>query len=119
VILLGVGLFYAMLGIGAQAGRLGGARVLVLGGVYLGFFERAPNARAGFRWMKRARASPPVAGGIFIVATTPARGIVFRDGTWRSCASPPDRGAGVRGLLGRLVRVVPRAGARHLRELRR
>jgi thioredoxin:protein disulfide reductase len=81
VILLGVGLFYAMLGIAPkQAGWVVPA-VLVLGGIYLGFFEKSANARAGFRWMKRVAGAAAVAAGIFIVATTPTGGIVFRDGT--------------------------------------
>jgi thioredoxin:protein disulfide reductase len=81
VILLGVGLFYGMLGIAPkQAGWVVPA-VLVLGGVYLGFFEKSANARAGFRWLKRLAGAAAVAGGIFIVVSTPTAGIAFRDGT--------------------------------------
>ena len=81
VILLGVGLFYGMLGIAPKQAGWVIPVVLVLGGIYLGFFEKSANARAGFRWLKRLAGAAAVAGGIFIVISTPTVGIAFRDGT--------------------------------------
>ena len=81
VILLGVGLFYGVLGIAPkQAGWVLPA-ALVLGGAYLGFVERSANSRPGFRWLKRTVGAVALATGVFIVASTPTRGIAFRDGT--------------------------------------
>ncbi|HEY2956039.1 MAG TPA: cytochrome c biogenesis protein CcdA [Candidatus Eisenbacteria bacterium] len=92
VILLGVGLFYGMLGL---APRLAGwvvPVVLLAGGVYLGFVEKSANARVGFRWLKRAVGGIAVAAGVWIVASTPARGIEFRDGTPEALAAALGRG---------------------------
>jgi hypothetical protein len=81
VILLGVGLFYGMLGIAPKQAGWVVPVMLVAGGVYLGFIERSANARRGFRWMKRLAGAAAVAGGLFIVGTTPVRGIEFREGS--------------------------------------
>jgi thiol:disulfide interchange protein DsbD len=81
VILLGVGLFYGMLGIAPRQAGWVVPLVLIAGGVYLGFFERSANARAGFRWMKRVAGTAAVVAGVFIVLSTPTRGIVFRAGS--------------------------------------
>jgi thiol:disulfide interchange protein DsbD len=81
VILLGVGLFYGMLGIAPKRSGWVLPVVLVAGGVYLGFFEKSANARRGFRWLKRIAGAAAVAAGLFIVISTPTRGIVFREGS--------------------------------------
>lgn len=81
VILLGVGLFYGMLGIAPKRAGWVLPVVLVAGGVYLGFLEKSGNARRGFRWMKRVAGTAAVAAGLFIVISTPTRGIVFREGS--------------------------------------
>jgi len=81
VILTGVGIFYAMLGLAPKSSGWVIPVVLVVGGVYLGFLERSAHARRGFRWLKRVVGTAAVAAGLFIVISTPGRGIVFRDGT--------------------------------------
>jgi len=91
VILLGVGLFYGMIGIAPKRAGWVLPVVLIAGGVYLGFFEKSANARRGFRWLKRVAGAAAVAAGLFIVISTPTRGIVFREGS-------PDA---VRAALGR------------------
>jgi thiol:disulfide interchange protein DsbD len=81
VILAGVGVFYAMLGLAPKASGWVVPVVLIAGGVYLGFLERSAHARPGFRWLKRVTGAAAVAAGLFIVISTPGRGITFRDGT--------------------------------------
>ena len=78
VILVAVGAFYLLL---ALAPRWAGWVVpvaLVLGGLYLGFVEKSANARRGFRALKWATGLAALAAGVFIIATTPARGVAFR-----------------------------------------
>jgi thiol:disulfide interchange protein DsbD len=51
VVLTGVGLFYAMLGIAPKQAFWVVPVVLVVGGVFLGFFEKSADQRRGFRWL--------------------------------------------------------------------
>jgi thiol:disulfide interchange protein DsbD len=92
VILLGVGLFYGMLGIAPRRAGWVLPVVLVAGGVYLGFFEKSANARRGFRWLKRVAGTAAVAAGLFIVISTPTRGIVFREGSLDAVRAALGRG---------------------------
>ena len=114
VILLGVGLFYGMLGIAPKRAGWVVPLVLVVGGIYLGFFEKsgadqpveaAPTsggatpqldpraaARRRFRWTKRVTGIAMVAAGVFIVISTPTRGIAFRAATLDELRGTAGRG---------------------------
>ena len=78
VVLLSLGMFYAM---NAFAPRLSGwvlPAVLVLGGLYLGFVERSASSRPAFRRFKWVAGALAVAAGVALVATSPKGGIAFR-----------------------------------------
>ena len=78
VVLLSLGLFY---GANAVAPRLSGwvlPAALVLGGIYLGFFERSASSRPAFRRFKWIAGALAIAAGVALVATTPRRGVEFR-----------------------------------------
>jgi thiol:disulfide interchange protein DsbD len=77
VILVGVGLFYGMLALAPKWSGWLLPIVLIAGGVYLGFLEKSAAARRGFQLLKRATGAVAIAGGIFLVLATPARGIAF------------------------------------------
>jgi thiol:disulfide interchange protein DsbD len=66
--------------------------VLVVGGVFLGFFEKSADQRRGFRWLKRAAGAAAVAAGVTFVVTTPTRGIEFQVGTLDAVRASIDRG---------------------------
>ena len=78
VVLLSLGMFYAM---NAFAPRLSGwllPAALVLGGLYLGFVEKSGSSRSGFRLFKRAGGLLAIIAGVALVASSPMRGITFR-----------------------------------------
>jgi thiol:disulfide interchange protein DsbD len=92
VILLGVGFFYAMLGIAPKQAGWVVPVVLVAGGAYLGFLERSGQARVGFRWLKRVTGAAAILAGVFIVVSTPKGGIAFREGTLEAVRGSLARG---------------------------
>ena len=78
VVLLSLGMFYAM---NAFAPRLSGwvlPAALVLGGLYLGFVERSASSRPAFRRFKWVVGALAIAAGVTLVATSPKGGIAFR-----------------------------------------
>ena len=78
VILVAVGAFYLLLALAPRGAGWVVPVALVLGGLYLGFVEKSANARRGFRALKWATGLAALAAGVFIIATTPARGVAFR-----------------------------------------
>ncbi|MBI5708848.1 MAG: thioredoxin family protein [Candidatus Eisenbacteria bacterium] len=91
VILVAVGAFYLLLALAPKWAGWVVPAALVLGGLYLGFVERSASARRGFRALKRATGLAALAAGVFIIVTTPARGIAFRG------FAPADLEAALRG----------------------
>jgi len=81
VILLGVGLFYGMLAVAPKWAGWIVPLALIVGGAYLGFFEKSAAKRRGFQRLKWATGTLAIAGGLWIVFATPARGVAFRDVT--------------------------------------
>ena len=78
VLLVALGLFYALLALaprGSRAGSLPAA--LFVGGIYLGFFERSADKRPGFWWLKRRSGGLAIIVGVVFVATAPRESIAF------------------------------------------
>lgn len=71
VVLLGVAAFYFALGFAPSLLGWIPAATLVLGGAYLGFFERSANDRALFRRIKWAAGALAVAAGVALLAAGP------------------------------------------------
>jgi thiol:disulfide interchange protein DsbD len=78
VILVGVGLFYVLLGFAPEWAEWVMPAALILGGLYLGFVEKSASGRAGFKRFKWATGALAVAGGALFLITTPAPGVAFR-----------------------------------------
>ncbi len=79
VILLGVGVFYVLLGLAPKWSMWVLPVTLVVGGLYLGFVEKS-----GFRHVKRLAGAAAVLVGLLIVVTTPRQGIAFESFTAES-----------------------------------
>jgi thiol:disulfide interchange protein DsbD len=69
--------FYILLAVAPKLSNWVVPVALIAGGLYLGFVDRSVAAKPGFRWLKWAVGVLGLAGGIGIIATTPAKGIVF------------------------------------------
>jgi thiol:disulfide interchange protein DsbD len=78
VILLGVGVFYAMLAIAPAFAAWVIPVTLIVGGVYLGFFEKSANKRAGFRWAKRALGVAALVLSVSFVSRQLAHGVTLK-----------------------------------------
>ncbi len=77
-VLLALGALYVVLGIAPSLAIWVVPAALVVGGGWLGFFERRDEdhpKRTGFRVLKRVGGVAAVLGGLGIVATTPRQGI--------------------------------------------
>jgi thiol:disulfide interchange protein DsbD len=77
VILFAFGCFYALLAVAPQAAFWVAPAALVLGGIYLGFFEKSADQRPRFRWFKRLGGAAAAVAGIVLVTTAPTEGIAF------------------------------------------
>ena len=81
VVLVGVGLFYALLALAPRNATTVIPVTLVLGGIYLGFFERSAAQRRGFQWLKHAVGVVGVVFGVLIYLGQSRQGIAFEEGT--------------------------------------
>lgn len=79
VVLAALGLFYASLAFAPSLTAWIPPVALIVGGVYLGFFERSANRRPGFRWMKHIVGGAAAIAGVVMVATAPKESIVFEE----------------------------------------
>jgi thiol:disulfide interchange protein DsbD len=77
IILFAVGAFYALLAFAPAVAVWVVPVTLMLGGVYLGFFERSAERRPGFRWFKRLSGTAAAVVGVVLVAGVPARSVAF------------------------------------------
>ena len=77
VIMLSVGTFYISLAIAPRVSDWILPAALIAGGLYLGFIDQSAGGKPGFRLLRRAVGVLGVAGGIAVIATTPAAGVAF------------------------------------------
>lgn len=79
VVLLALGLFYASLALAPGWSVWVAPAALILGGVYLGFFEMSAEKKPRFRMFKRASGALAAIVGVVMVVTTPSKsqGIAF------------------------------------------
>jgi thiol:disulfide interchange protein DsbD len=79
VILLAVGAFYLLLGFAPSLAFWVLPAALLVGGVYLGFFERSATGRTGFRNLRWAVGVLGIAAGAWLIVTTPKQAVVFAE----------------------------------------
>ncbi len=79
VLLLAVGLLYALLGVAPKWSGWVAPAALVLGGLYLGFVDRSAAARRGFRVVRWVGGALAVVLGLAMVALQPAKGLAFEE----------------------------------------
>lgn len=79
VILVGVGLFYVLLGFAPEYAAWVWPTVLIAGGLYLGFVDRSAAARPNFRRFKTLVGAAAIVVGLVAVVTTPKQGLAFRE----------------------------------------
>ncbi len=77
MILATLGIFYVLLALAPDLGVWVPPAALILGGVWLGFFEKSAEKRAGFRFLKRATGVVAVLSGVVMVITAPTEGLAF------------------------------------------
>jgi thioredoxin:protein disulfide reductase len=77
VVMLSVGTFYISLAIAPRVSEWLLPAALILGGLYLGFFDRSPGGKPGFRLLRWAVGVLGVAGGIAVIVTAPKEGVAF------------------------------------------
>lgn len=77
VILAAIGAFYVFLALAPGAAVWVPPVALIIGGVWLGFFEKSAEKRAGFRWLKRLSGGAATLAGVVLVVTAPTEGIAF------------------------------------------
>jgi thiol:disulfide interchange protein DsbD len=78
VILLSVGLFYALIAVAPSLAKWVAPAALVLGGIYLGFIEHSAANRKGFMLLKRATGIAGIAACFWLVASTPRQALEFQ-----------------------------------------
>jgi thiol:disulfide interchange protein DsbD len=78
VLLAGIGLYFALLGLAPAAAPWVLPVALVLGGIYLGFVSRHGAARRGFRAFKAATGALAVVGGVAMAMVLRAEGVRFQ-----------------------------------------
>lgn len=81
VVLVGVGLFYALLALAPRHATTVIPVTLAVGGLYLGFFERSAANRRGFQWLKHATGALGIVFGVLIFIGQSRQGIAFEAGT--------------------------------------
>ncbi len=77
VILVAVGLFYALLAFAPKSAGTVVPVALIAGGLYLGFLEKSAAKRRGFQWLKRAVGVAGLVGGAWIVMNSGAKSVPF------------------------------------------
>jgi thiol:disulfide interchange protein DsbD len=77
VLMLALGAFYALLAVAPAWALWVAPAALVLGGAYLGFFEKSGENKTRFRWLKRVSGTAAALAGAVMVVTTPSEGIAF------------------------------------------
>jgi thiol:disulfide interchange protein DsbD len=77
VLLVALGLFYALLALAPSWSAWVAPAALFIGGIYLGFFERSADKRPGFWWLKRLSGGLAIIVGVVFVATAPRESIAF------------------------------------------
>ncbi len=77
VILLAVGLFYALLALAPGLAAWVAPAALILGGIYLGFIERSTGRWRGFPWLKRLAGAAAVILGAVLVTGLSRAGVTF------------------------------------------
>lgn len=92
VILVGVGLFYALLAVAPGWAIWVMPVALIAGGIYLGFFERSAARRRGFVALKWASGALALIAGIVMIVTSPREGIAFQPLTAGDFQSADARG---------------------------
>lgn len=92
VVMLSVGAFYILLALAPRLSTWVLPGALVLGGLYLGFLDRSPGTRPGFRWLRWAVGVLAIAGGVGVIATTPSQGIAFEAFDEQALASALESG---------------------------
>jgi thiol:disulfide interchange protein DsbD len=92
VVMLSVGAFYILLALAPRLAFWVLPVGLIAGGLYLGFLDRSPGTRPGFRWLRWAVGVLAVAGGVGVIATTPSQGIAFEAFDEQALASALESG---------------------------
>jgi thiol:disulfide interchange protein DsbD len=77
VVMLALGLFYALLAIAPALAPFVAPAALLIGGAYLGFVEKSANRRRGFRVFKLVSGTLAVAGGIAVALAASREKVVF------------------------------------------
>ena len=87
VILFSIGLNYALLALAPRAAAWLLPAALVIGGLWLGFFDRLQSARPAFRAFARIAGALAIVFGVGFVVTTPRHGLEFQPITNAELAS--------------------------------
>jgi thioredoxin:protein disulfide reductase len=77
ILLAGIGLYYALVGLAPRFAPWVLPAALALGGLYLGFVDRHGSAKPRFRWFKRAVGVLAVLAAIPVVVALRAEGVRF------------------------------------------
>jgi thiol:disulfide interchange protein DsbD len=77
VVLLAVGLFYALLALAPGAAAWVLPAALLAGGAYLGFVEKSVGRWPGFVWLKRAVGTAAAIGGVAMTLALSRAGLAF------------------------------------------
>jgi thiol:disulfide interchange protein DsbD len=77
-VLVGVGLFYLVLAIRPDLVKWVAPAALLLGGLYLGFFEKSAAQRLGFQVLKGVTGAAAMFGAVAMVAFAPKQAIAFQ-----------------------------------------
>lgn len=79
VVLVGVGLFYAMLALAPGWATAVIPATLLAGGLYLGFVEKSASSRPAFAWFKRLAGTAAVIAAVVIFAAQSREGVTFQE----------------------------------------
>jgi thiol:disulfide interchange protein DsbD len=78
VLMVGIGLYYILIGLKAEWAPWVAPAALVLGGLYLGFVDGHGSEKRGFRTLKYALGVLAIAGGVMAFLTLRAEGLRFQ-----------------------------------------
>jgi thiol:disulfide interchange protein DsbD len=78
VILVGVGLFYLSLAFAPGYSMYAVLATVVIGGIYLGFFESSGNKKIIFRWVKYAIGAGALVAGFFLFQNLQKEGLQWQ-----------------------------------------
>jgi thiol:disulfide interchange protein DsbD len=80
VVLFAIGIFYALLAIAPKLSFWVAPVALLVGGLYLGFFEKSKGRTPVFGWVKRLGGlAAIVAGAFMLVAVMPSKSVAFHE----------------------------------------